>query len=313
MGSIRLSASRLKSLQQCSWKFYCNEVLKLPETIHPKTITGTCAHSILECLLNPRHKRHYDLVMSGSKSDQSIYNSPVIKRFVKIYQNKYRLDQVLIDDLDSMVMVVLQLTDYLEKQSDEAFPPEHEFLITIGEQNYQIRGFIDRLARKGDLYLIKDYKTQGKRFDEDELANNFQAAMYQLYIWKKFKSLSTVQFIMLRHPPTKRDPQKHIQVVRPRTPEELAGFEEYLLFIGEIFSNFDQSHAQMHFCADDPKTKGFCTYVCQFRNALTYQSLLDKEGNLLKNVFLNETLTPDISKGETVEIRSYPGCPRFLD
>ncbi|MDZ4786947.1 MAG: PD-(D/E)XK nuclease family protein [bacterium] len=306
--AIRISASRLKSLKQCSWKFYCNEVLKLPETTHPKTIVGSLAHSILECLLNSRHRKHYISIMSGIPS---IYNCNSIARLVVWWQNKHKIKPELLEDLNSMVMVVLTLTDYFEEKADEVFKPEHEFLFTICEGKYQIKGFIDRMARTGDLMIIKDYKTQGKRFDEDELANNFQAAMYQMYVMKKFDLKASVQFIMLRHPPTNRTPYKHIQTVSARTKEELEGFESYLEYIGSIFSNFGMEHATMNFCADNPKDKGFCTYVCQFKSGLEYQSLIDANGKLVKNAFMDEILEPDYLSGEKIEIKTYEGCPRF--
>lgn len=154
---IRISASRLNSLDQCSWKFYCEEVLKLPSKTHPKTLVGTITHGILECLLNPRHQDKYNRII---QEPSSVYNCPVVSRYIKIQQNKHGIEQKLIDDIDEMVLLVLKSTDYLDKKADERFAPEHEFKFKIADK-YEVKGFIDRIYRKNNLYCIIDYKTKG--------------------------------------------------------------------------------------------------------------------------------------------------------
>ena len=57
-----LSASRIKTLQQCSWKYWCNYKLKLPDKSNDGASRGWICHLIFELLGEPRHKKHYDLI-----------------------------------------------------------------------------------------------------------------------------------------------------------------------------------------------------------------------------------------------------------
>ena len=54
-----LSASKIKTLQSCSWLYWCKYHLKLPEESNSGASRGTICHLIFECLGNPRHKHHY--------------------------------------------------------------------------------------------------------------------------------------------------------------------------------------------------------------------------------------------------------------
>ena len=60
MKKVRLSASRLKTLQSCTWLYYCKYILKLPDTTNSGALRGTHIHLILEILQNPRHKKHFN-------------------------------------------------------------------------------------------------------------------------------------------------------------------------------------------------------------------------------------------------------------
>ena len=53
-----LSASRIKTWESCSWKFWCTYKLKLPRSQNDGTSRGTACHLVLEVLLNPRHKKY---------------------------------------------------------------------------------------------------------------------------------------------------------------------------------------------------------------------------------------------------------------
>lgn len=305
MAQIRLSASRIKNLLSCSWAFYCIEILKLTEITHPKTLVGSCAHSILECLLNPRHKKHYDLILSGKKS---IYNSKSVTKLVQMWQNKYSLPQKLIDEVDAMILLVLTQTNYTDEGATQKFPPEQEFNLTIGGK-YPMRGFLDRLAIFGDKIIITDYKTQGKVFSQKELDENIQASVYQSYCKKKYGLPAEVHFIMLRHPPTRVNATKHIQIVPAKNDRELEGLEYYLEHMGAIFSNFTEKMAHTTFKCDSDE--GFCWRVCQFRQKREYKVKLDKDGNIIAGFNLNDEPEADESKGEKIEIRTYKGCPKF--
>lgn len=320
MATIRLSASRLKSLKQCSWKFWLNEVIKLPEATHPKTIVGSIAHSILEALKKQRHYKHYMMIIGkyddgsgflGPEAIPSIYNSPAVDRLVKFWLVKNpTVTAELIESLDKMVLLVLEETNFFDDGATKVFDPEHEFLFKI-DGKYEIKGFLDKLAIYGPKGLITDYKTQGKKFTQDELDENIQAAIYQMYVYKFFGVPADVEFVMLRHPPKGKDLKKHIQVVPAKTPAELRGIEIYLMHMGKIFQDFTIEYARNNILGNDPDARkhGFCNYVCQFKDPFAYQSILDFEGKLVKNCGMDQTI--ELKQGESIEIRQHKGCPAF--
>ena len=64
---IKLSASRIKTLQSCSWMYYCNYNLKLPQKNNSGAMRGTVAHLIFEILANPRHQHYVTKIVKSGK------------------------------------------------------------------------------------------------------------------------------------------------------------------------------------------------------------------------------------------------------
>jgi RecB family exonuclease len=296
----RISASGLKSLEKCSYAFYLTRYLKLPEKTWPRTHVGTIVHSILEMLRLEKHRKHYEAVMLYG----SIYGSKAIERLVKFWIYKVKLASDLVGDLDPMAMLVLNKTNFMDIGATETFPPEHEFTLNL-PNGAVIRGYIDRLARHGDVMKIWDYKSQRERFTSNELTNNFQAMTYQLYVWKHFKLPAEVTFVQLRHPPTSRTPQKHLQIVPPATPDQLAGFEEYLEHIYQVLQGFGLKEAYSNFCNDF----GFCKNVCTFFKPFRYISVKKKDTKELVGNYMIDNV-PQLKDNEYSEELEFSGCPK---
>lgn len=310
-----LSASRLKTFLSCSWIFYCEYILKIPSATHPKTKLGSLAHTIFEVLQKPRHKKHYDLILLKYSNDElppigskkSIYNSPAIERLVNSYLAKNPdITAALSADLDSLVLVGLE-NDFFCAGSEKMLPPEHEFILDI--DGMLIKGYIDILAFYKGKAKIRDYKSQGKRFTDEEMENNIQAAIYQLYVNREFKIPAEVEFVMLRHPETKRTPGKHLQVVPPYSETELSGFVEYLKYLDEQVQNFSLETATNNLKAENDD--GFCKRVCQFKNPMEYYIVLDKDGEIVQSAKTEKELKP--KDGQTIEKKKYMGCPYFYN
>ena len=300
-----LSASRLKTFLSCSWIFYCEYILKLPSATHPKTKIGSLAHLIFEVLQNPRHKKHYDAIMNAPK--KSIYNSKAIARLVKKHLDKNPdVTQAISADLDALTIVGLQ-NDFFCAESEKLLPPEHEFLLEI--DGMKIKGYIDVLAFYKDKIKIRDYKSQGKRFTEDEMENNIQAGIYQLYANHKFNQPAEVEFVMLRHPETKKTPKKHLQVVPPYNKAQLEGFVQYLKYLDELVQNFSLETATNNLKVENDS--GFCKRVCQFREPMEYYILLDKGGEIVQTSKNKNDLIA--KEGQRIEKKSYSGCPHFYN
>src|SRR5690348_5569304 len=76
---VKLSASKIKTLGTCSWLYQASYVTKLPRTGNDGSMRGTCVHLLLEVLLNPRHRHHFDKIyISGL-----ISASPACERLIR--------------------------------------------------------------------------------------------------------------------------------------------------------------------------------------------------------------------------------------
>jgi hypothetical protein len=165
------------------------------------------------------------------------------------------------EEFDGMLKVAfMYIAEYFKDNPNLNYTNEERFQIKIGFA--EISGFIDLLIKFEDKdWIIVDLKSQGKRFTESELADNVQAVMYQLAVWKTYQKRARVDFIMLRHPPTTRTPDKHIQSVEPLTIDHFSGFEAYISHLYDIVQNFGHKEAHGNFC----KKPGFCDYVCKYK------------------------------------------------
>ena len=61
----KLSASRIKVAQTCSWLYWAKYVLKLPDRSNDGAKRGTICHLVFECLGNPRHKHHFKKIVKS--------------------------------------------------------------------------------------------------------------------------------------------------------------------------------------------------------------------------------------------------------
>ena len=95
-----LSASRIKTLQTCSWQYYVNYILNLKDEGNPGSKMGSLIHVIYECLGNPRHKKAYDALLQGQTFDAY---KPV-KRYLSRFLKKNGLDESYLPLVDTMLI-----------------------------------------------------------------------------------------------------------------------------------------------------------------------------------------------------------------
>ena len=314
-----LSASKIKTFESCSWKYWCNYHLKLPQENNDGARRGTVCHLIFELLVKPRHKKHFDLIMEA----QTLDASPAVKRLVKkslVKEEGYSEENYLL--CEEMILVGLDNDFYGAK--GEVNSPEKEFLLESESPKYKFRGFIDKPVEYNKKLKIVDYKSSKSKFNKNELKSNVPAMTYTLAaqtIWPKLKNV-IVEFLFLRFP---KSPSQQIRF----TKEQLSGFEYYLEHVYTIINNFTESDAKSNLASTKPMPKrdeGFCgplncgfakykgqlkkdgtlMWHCPFKFDFEYYSLIDADGNLLKTSFNKEDL--DDSKGE-IKHQSYGGCP----
>jgi len=305
-----LSASRIKTLETCSWTYWCNYHLKLPEKQNAGASRGTVCHLVFELLLNPRHKKHYVNVQKRA----SIKGSPAIDRLVIKHLKKLNIYETEHYELvDKMILTGLDYDFFLKGANlGEA---EQEFLISNENPRYKIRGFIDKngIYDKDGTFKIVDYKSSKAKFKDDDLTSNIQALTYTLAAKKSdnFKNVSdkikkiVTQFIFLRFP---KQPLQEIEI----SDEQINGYEKYLEYIYNIAENFDDKTAKSNYAADNEDKKWLCkagkTWVCPYYHPFEYYELKDAEGKLIKTYF-EENKPKEVKEGFTLKKSTYTGCP----
>ena len=305
-----LSASRLKTLETCSWSYWCNYHLKLPQKQNEGALRGTVCHLVFEMLVKKKHKKHFNKILKVS----SIKGSPAVHRMVMKHltqmENSFDLpmtNQENTELVDDMIVVWLNC-DFFGK-GGRVDKPEHEFLLESKDPAYKIRGFIDKpvLYKKGKKIKIVDYKSSKYKFRGEELHSNVQAMVYTLAAQKEWEGYEpTVEFQFLRHP---RSPLQQLQFNK----EQLRGLEYYLAHSFHIVNNFTEETAITNYAADKKKDAWLCRigkWRCPYIDPYDYFVIVDKEKQEVKKSFKKKELQNVLEKGQKIEKRSYEGCPR---
>lgn len=299
---INVSYSVLSSIEQCTLKFYLSRILKWPEKVWPRTTIGSLVHVILECLALPKHRHHYDAIVVNG--DVQYSRSPAIARLIRRWQVKHNLDQKLIDEIDAMLKVALVDVDFFMPSAVKVYPPELEFFVTV--DGATIKGVIDRLYDMGDYLLVRDWKSAREKPTKKETEEGYQAAMYQWYCLREFGKPAVVEFVYLRHPPTKFKKDKHLMTVKPIGPGAAKGFEAYCVYMYGVINSFSEEDAKTAPTTD----LGFCERVCSHRVPRTYIAIKKRESNALVGTYLPE-FAPKPKDDEYAVEMQHGGCPKW--
>jgi len=333
--NVPLSASRIKTLQTCSWLYYAKYKLKLPDKSNEGSLRGSICHAIFENLGNPRHRHHYDSIIKA----QDINASKTIKRIVLSYAKKNKIDdQVNLDLINSMTIEGLNYDFF----GDEKVKPtecisEKNFDLNVDEGgiNYRILGFIDKLFlfKKENRALIRDFKTSKQIFQGKEAEDNMQDLMYSLavkHLYPEYLKRNS-EFLFLKFDCRNKGLLSLGQV----EDEELKGFEYFLTEIQKIINNFTEDEAKSDFAFDKGypskedgfsgklvcgradheghlKKDGTLMWHCAFKFSFYYYHIFDKDKNIifsLRENDFNEKLIPDDG---SYEMKFYEGCPKFI-
>jgi len=294
-----LSASRIKTLETCSWVYWNNYHVKVPQTQNDGALRGTICHTIFELLLNPRHKHNYEKIIKKN----SIQGSKSITKLVKKLKEKSGLDESNFKILDDMIMVGLKC-DFFGK-GGTILKPEYAFEIKNDTPKYHIKGFIDKpIKKKKEMHII-DYKSSKYKFRGDDLEANIQAMMYSLAslkLWPKLKPI--VRFLFLRFP---KQPIQELSF----DENQIKGFEHYLEHINDYINKFDKKSAEANFAADNDKNRWMCqtgNWKCPYKDPYEYYVKLNKENEIIESNLDGKFKNIE---GFTIEKRKYAGCPKF--
>lgn len=330
-----LSASRIKTAEGCSWQYWCNYKLKLPDKSNDGSSRGTVCHLIFEVLGHKKRKHYFDKIIK--KLD--VFSVPSIKRL--ILKNAKALN---VDDPENMQMIKEMLLNGLmydffggkEGEPTEEFS-EKDFYIVVneGDIKYKIRGFIDKLFLYKDrkYALIRDFKTSKDTFKGKDVDDNYQDLMYSLAVKHMFPEYETKQseFVFLKFELDEYAKKSGLVRMEPLSEEDLLGFEMHLTEVQNYLDNFTEETAVSNFAADKgfPKDGSFsCKLLCGFAKEkgqlkkdgtpmwhcgkkfdFFYHTILDSEGKFVKSCFEEEFNEDMVPKGGSHEMKYYEGCP----
>ena len=305
-----LSASRIKTLEPCSWSYWCIYHLKLPQKQNEGALRGTVCHLVFEMLVKKKHKKHFNKIFKGG----TIKKSPAVHRMVMkhLIQMEKSFDLPMTNEentelVDDMIVVGLNCDFF--GWGGKVDKPEHEFLLESKDPVYKIRGFIDKpvLYKKGKKIKIVDYKSSKYKFRGEELHSNVQAMVYTLAAQQEWPEYTpTVEFQFLRHP---RSPLQQLQFNK----DQLRGLEYYLAHTFQIINNFTEETAITNYAYDTKKSAWMCKigkWRCPYIDPYDYFVTVNKDKEEIKKSFKKEELQRFLSKGEKIEKRTYEGCPR---
>jgi hypothetical protein len=335
-----LSASRIKTLKGCSWKYFCNYILKLPKDWNEGSARGSASHDVLEILARPdRKKRVKKLLRKKWPFDASI------EKLIRLKAQHYN-----VGDKENILLIKDFLNTALRKdffgeslaQPDEDHA-ELTFDLSVDKPEkgikYRILGFIDRLFlyRKKGLVLIRDYKTSKQKYKGEDISDNLQDLFYTLAAKSRFPKIkeSVVEFLFLKFDHDVDDDHKNSCVLRMDSVKdcELEGLEHELTHYQQVIDEFDEESALENFAYNQgfPSDDSFSGRLqCGFAK---YKGQLKKDGSLMWHcpykfpydfyrVYNKEGKEIDCVKDEDLDLDRYPsdcytrkykyaGCPVF--
>jgi PD-(D/E)XK nuclease superfamily protein len=312
---LRLSASRIKTLNNCSFLYYGNYILNFPNSSNDGSARGSVVHLLLECLQIPRRKEYVKKLLEDVRSIPSV-NRLLVKTAKKEGVN----NEENIDLIYKFLWTGLKTDFYYE--GGDLQNPEYAFELGDPETDkYKAVGFIDKHAIFHDEKLVKigDYKSSKSKFTGKELANNVQALMYSLAMHKKYPEYnSSVDFIFLKFPKTP------VQTVA-FSKTEILGFEEYLKSVYAYLQDFGLEKAKENMAAHSEEHSWLCgranypgelkangtpMWYCPLKFPFTYFAVIDENGNNLRTAYREKDL--NAQDNERVVKKKYKGCPAFF-
>jgi hypothetical protein len=329
-----LSASRIKTLQTCSWQYWCKYHLRLPDKSNHGSLRGTICHAVFENLGNPRHRKHYKAILKA----QDINVSPSIKRMVDAYAKKHEIDDFENMDLINKMTVEGLNYDFFgdtdSKPTESISEKDFDIKVNDGDKNYRILGFIDKLFlfKRKKTAVIRDFKTSKSIFEGKEYSDNMQDYMYCLavkYLYPEYLK-RRMEFLFLKFDLN----GEGLLEMEPLEELDLEGFEYFLTEVQQVINNFsekvgksglawekgypkkEEGFAGRIVCgradfAGQLKKDGNPMWYCPFKFARDYYHLEDGEGKFIASSDNKEGLQDRLKEGFKIKKLKYAGCPAF--
>ena len=340
----KLSASRIKTAQQCSWTYWCKYKLKLPESGNDGSSRGTICHNIFE-LLGDKHKREFNKIIK----DGTIWNTKIVAAQVQKEAEDLGVnDKENLDLIDEMIVNGLRCDFFGDENETPVLAESERFFdleIDKGDKRYAIRGYIDKLfVYKDNSVIIRDFKSSKSVFKGKDITDNLQNLIYCLAVKHLMPETEPQsEFLFLRFDLEKDllgNSGKGYVRMDKITPEELEGFEHQLTQFQNYLDNFNEESANSNFAAnqDFPRDGTFggplaCgkdgykmskgepildkegnpikAFICPFRKPMEYYALKDQDGNIKKTSFIDNKHELEVEEGDEIIKMKYDGCPHW--
>jgi hypothetical protein len=325
-----LSASKIKTLSDCSWSYYCSYHLKLPDSSNSGAKRGTAVHDLLECLCHERHWGKLEKLRLFSSVDEM----PCIKRFFKRKFLQLELDpneevkpvKGEPKGLNNWMLVMRMTWNALSHEffsvdrggtGKQVIHSEYEFNHVQDSPRYAVRGFIDRVSHDEEggqkILEILDYKSSKSKFTGDDKTSNIQAMIYTLMARKRWRDFDryVANFFFMRF----EDPYQKNEF----TEEELSGLESYLEYIYSIVENFTEKDAVSNMAANKRDKAWLCgkgKWQCPHKLPKMFFAISDASGATISSYLTYEEAEKAFKKnkkreGLTIELKNYSGCPAW--
>ena len=336
-----LSASRIKTLQSCSWLYWCKYKLNLPDKGNDGSSRGTVCHFIFELLGKPRREKIHQYIIDNNDP----FSHGAIKRLVLKHALKLQVaDEENLESIRIMILNGLKYDFYGRANGliSESFSEKDFEIVRQDEKagiSYKIKGFIDKLFlyKNENLAIIRDFKSSKEKFKGKEISDNLQDYMYNLavrHMFPEFKKRVS-EFLFLKFELDQKLLQKSDgAVVMERINEDdLDGFEHQLTSIQKYIDELSEIDAKSNFAknAQFPTDKsfsgplqcGFAKYkgelkkdgkpkwACAMKFDFHYYVIL-KDGKVTKSFFEQDFDESLVESGHSFEKRYYAGCPAHL-
>lgn len=331
-----LSASRIDTFQTCSQLYAARYIHHLPDSGNDGSRRGSVVHEVLELLLKPRHRRHYDAAMAA----KTCTTVPALWRLILRLAAKHGVTQGQptrltlggkpksssnLTMIDSFIMVALG-DEFFGPAGTEEIHGEKPFEIEVNEggKRYRLKGFIDKAFtirdKQGLMVRVVDYKSSKAKFDGEKVEFNYQSLAYQLAAKRKlFPHIGRrdFHFLFLKFPRKPRQDQATF------TDEQLSGYEWHLTDLQAEVEAFDLTKATSNLAAKNEDKRWLCgregvkadgtpAFICGARNPFDYWVRLDEHGEIVDSAMTKESLTArEPASTLAIEQRHYSGCPGF--
>jgi len=184
---LTFSASQFNTYNRCPRVYKYGYVYRIPRLPKPYFDLGGTVHDVIEALSKK--------IMEGEKIDINL----ALKYLDAYWEGDgYENETAERQAREDAVEILETFLEEQEKMTTEIVDVERNFTMNLG--NYSITGFIDRIDRNGDDYIIWDYKTSKSTISENELRKDLQLLIYDMAISELFgKRPKQVGLWYLRH------------------------------------------------------------------------------------------------------------------